>query len=112
MNSASILDQLFAVIEQRRDAATADRSYVKSLLEAGPPKIGAKIIEEAGEVVEASAENDPAHLTREIADLVFHVWVLLAASGLRPDAVYAELARRFGTSGLVEKASRRTGGTP
>jgi phosphoribosyl-AMP cyclohydrolase / phosphoribosyl-ATP pyrophosphohydrolase len=102
---AAILDRLARVIDARR-AATAETSYTRSLLEAGMPKILAKIAEEQGELaaeLPAGAEEAVVH---ETADLLYHVWVGLAARGISPSAVWAELERRFGTSGHVEKASR------
>jgi phosphoribosyl-ATP pyrophosphohydrolase len=80
-----------------------------SLLEGGVPKIGAKITEEAAEVVEAAAkpgQDGADHLVREVADLVFHALVLLGSKEIPWSAVEAELARRFGISGIDEKASR------
>mgnify|MGYP000497042303 CR=1 FL=1 len=77
----------------------------------GVPKIGAKITEEAAEVVEAAGEpgsEGQAHLVREAADLLYHLMVLLAHREVRLDEVESELARRFGISGIDEKASRGT----
>lgn len=102
-----VLDQLFDVIEARR-RERPDGSYVVSLLDGGWDSIAAKIREEAGEVCEAGASESDAAVTHEAADLVFHLLVGLAARGIEPTAVYAELARRFGISGLEEKASRAT----
>jgi len=100
-----ILHRLANVIEARR-AATADRSYTKSLLEAGMPKILAKIAEEHGELAAELPAGDDAKVIHETADLVFHVMVGLAARRIPIEAVLAELARRFGTSGHIEKARR------
>jgi phosphoribosyl-ATP pyrophosphohydrolase len=80
----------------------------------GVPKIGAKILEEAAEVVEAAAEPSDAggqHLVKEVADLVFHSLVLLGYRNLHWDNVEAELDRRFGISGIAEKASRTPPGS-
>ena len=72
--------------------------------------MGVKILEEANETVAAGRRESDAALTHEVADLLFHVWVLLASRGVSPEAVYAELDARFGIGGLEEKASRdRTG---
>ena len=79
-------------------------------MKGGAAAIGAKIIEEAAEVVEASDEPGDSgreHLVKEVADLVFHASVLLGYRDLDWSDVEAELKRRFGTSGLVEKASRK-----
>src|SRR4051794_5079103 len=80
MPDTSILDVLMTVIAERRDWPPEGRSYVVSLLKKGVPEIGAKIIEEAGEVVAAAEEAGPdgrAHLIHEVADLLFHTLVLL-----------------------------------
>ena len=66
-----------------------------------------KVGEEATEVVMAAKDGDPDKIVYEVADLWFHTMVLLAEQNLHPDAVLDELQRRFGTSGLVEKASRK-----
>jgi phosphoribosyl-ATP pyrophosphohydrolase len=65
-----------------------------------------KIGEEATETVMAAKDGVPERIVSEVADLWFHSLVLLAQQGLGPDAVLAELERRFGLSGLEEKASR------
>jgi len=92
------------VLEQRK-GADPDVSYVARLYREGLPAINAKILEEAAEVVEA-ADGDAEHLRHEIADLWFHTLVLLAHRGLEVGDIAAELERRFGTSGLEEKARR------
>jgi phosphoribosyl-ATP pyrophosphohydrolase len=108
-NSLQAFDELMAVIKQRRDSPPA-RSYTTTLLAGGPAKIGAKILEESREVVEASQEaagpQQRAHLLYELGDLFYHVFVLLGQQRIELEEVAAELARRFGTSGLDEKASR------
>ncbi len=84
-----------------------------SLLQGGTPKIGAKIVEEAGEVVAAADEAGDAgraHLVHEVADLLFHTLVLLGHRDIPWFDVEAELARRFGVSGIVEKETRRREG--
>jgi phosphoribosyl-ATP pyrophosphohydrolase/phosphoribosyl-AMP cyclohydrolase len=100
-----ILQRLAAIIEARR-AATAQSSYTKSLLEAGMPKILAKIAEEHGELAAELPGGPDAKVIHETADLLFHVMVGLAARRIPIEAIFAELARRFGTSGHVEKAQR------
>jgi phosphoribosyl-ATP pyrophosphohydrolase/phosphoribosyl-AMP cyclohydrolase len=101
-----ILHRLAQVIEARR-AATSEKSYTKSLLDAGMPKILAKIAEEHGELAAELPAGDDAKVVHETADLLFHVMVGLAARRIPLDAVFAELTRRFGTSGHVEKAQRK-----
>ncbi len=105
---ASILQKLMEVIEDRR-ADPPHRSYTSQLFAGGTRKIGSKIIEEAREVVHAAGEPDPEgheHLVHEAADLVYHLFVMLGHRKVTWEEVEAELGRRFGVSGLVEKASR------
>lgn len=103
--SSAILDRLYTVIASRRDERPAG-SYVVRLLDGGVEAIGAKVLEEAQEVVDAAREEGDEALAAEVADLVFHSWVALAARGVEPDRVYRVLAKRFGTGGLEEKAAR------
>jgi phosphoribosyl-ATP pyrophosphohydrolase len=108
VKTESIFARLMAVIESRRDQPN-EKSYTVKLLSGGVEAIGAKVHEEAAEAVEAAAEPGEAggqHLVREAADLVYHLFVLLAHRGIGLEQVEAELARRFGISGLEEKASR------
>lgn len=100
-----ILLKLARTIEARRDS-TAEKSYTKSLLAAGFPKILAKIAEEHGELAAELPAGPTDAVVHETADLLFHVMVGLAARAIPIEAVLAELGRRFGTSGHVEKASR------
>ena len=109
MPDASILPALLALIADRKANPPAERSYVVSLLDGGTAKIGSKITEEAGEVVEAADEPGPegrTHLVHEVADLLFHTLVLLGLKDVPWSEVEAELARRFGIGGIVEKESR------
>jgi phosphoribosyl-ATP pyrophosphohydrolase len=99
------LAKLAEVIEQRK-TADPQNSYVASLYEKGLDRILKKVGEEATETVIAAKGGDDAQLVYETADLWFHTLVMLAARGLGPDAVLAELERRFGLSGIEEKASR------
>src|SRR4051812_10357115 len=106
--NSTIFARLMAVIEDRR-ANPSEKSYTNRLLEGGVPKIGAKITEEAAEVVEAAGEPGEAgraHTIREAADVLYHLFVLLAARQITIEEVESELAGRFGISGLDEKASR------
>lgn len=105
--SPTILSELSRVIEARRDAATPEKSYTRSLLDAGMPKILAKIAEEHGELAAELPAGEPGKVIHETADLLFHVMVGLAARGVPVEAVLGELTRRFGTSGHVEKAARK-----
>ena len=104
-----VLAQLMAVIEDRK-ANPPPKSYTTTLLAGGVPKIGEKIREEADEVVEAAGEPGEAgrsHLIREAGDLIYHLFVLLGHRDVKLAEVEAEIAKRFGISGLDEKASRQ-----
>ncbi len=106
--SENILQRLASVIENRK-ARPPEKSYTTTLFAGGVAKIGAKISEEAAEVVEAAGEQGDEgreHLVREAADLVYHLMVMLTHRDCRLTQVEAELARRFGLSGLDEKAAR------
>jgi phosphoribosyl-ATP pyrophosphohydrolase len=131
-NAPDAFDRLMQTIVARRDQP-ADRSYTQKLLSGGVDLVGDKIREEAAEVVDAAeriaaalagtanpAANsapDPStragktpgtrgHLIYEAADLVYHLWVMLALHHVDVDDVRRELDRRAGVSGLDEKASR------
>ena len=107
-SNSNVFAQLMAVIEDRKVNPTA-RSYTNSLLQEGAAKIGAKIIEEANEVVEAGmepADTRQQHVVLEAADLVYHLFVLLGYCDIPLVQLEDELKRRFGVSGLDEKASR------
>ncbi len=114
-SSQSAFSELMAVIEDRR-ANPPQRSYTTSLFDGGVDKIGEKIVEEAGEVVEAARTAETAagrqHLVREAADLIYHLFVMMGYRDVKLVEVEAELRRRFGTSGLDEKAARRPDSEP
>ncbi|MDQ7091246.1 MAG: phosphoribosyl-ATP diphosphatase [Methylococcales bacterium] len=99
------LTQLAEVLEQRKQQP-ADKSYVASLYNKGLDTILKKIGEEATETVIAAKDGDKQQIIYETADLWFHCMVLLAQQDLHPDDVLNELQRRFGLSGLEEKAQR------
>ena len=101
-----VLHQLAAILEQRKSAYPGS-SYVAKLYAGGMDLIRKKIGEEATEVVIAAGNEDDAALIHEVADLWFHSLVALSARNLGHEAVLAELGRRFGVSGIEEKASRR-----
>ena len=102
---SDVLTQLAAVLEQRKQS-DPDSSYVAKLYGKGLDAILKKIGEEATETVMAAKDGDAEKIIYETADLWFHCMVLLAQQGLGPDDVLKELDRRFGLSGLEEKASR------
>jgi phosphoribosyl-ATP pyrophosphohydrolase len=100
-----ILDKVYKVIQKRKQNAS-EESYVASLYAKGLDKILGKVGEEATEVVIAGKGGQVDEVISEVADLWFHTLVLLSYYDLPPERIYAELQRRFGTSGLEEKASR------
>jgi phosphoribosyl-ATP pyrophosphohydrolase len=103
------LDELERTIADRA-ANPSDKSYTSQLLAGGVSAIGAKIVEEAAEVVEAAAEPGDTgreHFIREASDLVYHLMVLMRQKNCTLADLEAELARRAGVSGLEEKASRK-----
>ncbi|MDN3516712.1 phosphoribosyl-ATP diphosphatase [Aquisalimonas lutea] len=106
-NSDAVLHALHRVLEERKHAAP-DSSYVAKLYAKGMDGILKKVGEEATETVIAAKAGDRQQLVYETADLWFHTLVMLAAADLGPAEVLAELERRFGLSGLDEKASRQT----
>ncbi|HTZ81524.1 MAG TPA: phosphoribosyl-ATP diphosphatase [Stellaceae bacterium] len=102
---STILDRLFETIEARRGADPAS-SYTAKLLSAGTERAAQKLGEEALEAALAAASGRRDGVVGESADLLYHLLVLWAAMKVRPAEVWAELARREGTSGLAEKAAR------
>ena len=107
-NSLAPLQRLMQTLADRARQRPAG-SYTTRLMEGGAEKIGQKILEEAHELIEAADESDDEgreHFIYEAGDLIYHTLVLLAYRGVDLDEVAAELARREGTSGLAEKASR------
>ncbi len=106
MSSRDTLARLAAVIEARR-GGDAEKSYVARLFAKGEDAMLKKIGEEATEVVMAAKDGDAARLVGEVADLWFHSMIVLAAHGVSPADVLAELERREGLSGLEEFALRK-----
>ena len=102
---SDILAELARVLEERKTANPED-SYVAKLYDKGLDAILKKIGEEATETVMAAKEGNKDQIIYETADLWFHTLVLLAQQGLTPDDVLNELGRRFGVSGIEEKANR------
>lgn len=99
------LTDLAATIASRA-AADPEESWTARLLAEGPEKCAEKFGEEAIEAVIEAVKGDPDALTREAADVLFHLLVMLRSRGVTLADVEAELARRAGTSGIAEKASR------
>jgi phosphoribosyl-ATP pyrophosphohydrolase len=101
------LTRLWQTIDARR-GASADTSYTAKLLAAGPAGVARKLGEESLEAIIEAVRGDSAALTRESADVLYHLLVLWAAAGLTPDDIAAELSRREGTSGIEEKNNRKS----
>lgn len=99
------LTQLAATIRARRDSS-ADTSYTRQLLDAGPERCARKLGEEVIETVIAGIAQDDAALTNEAADLIYHLLVLLESRDIDFAGVLEVLQQRQGVSGLAEKAAR------
>lgn len=104
----SVIERLAATIEARKGADPAS-SHTAGMLAKGPQKCAEKFGEEAVEAIIEAAQGNRDALTREAADVVYHLLVMLAAQDLTWDDVLAELERREGTSGIAEKAARGQG---
>lgn len=100
-----IFKQLEVILEQRKEAS-ADSSYVSSLYKKGVDEILKKIGEESAEVIMAAKDGVDSKIIYEVADLWFHTLVLLRHKNIEVDKIEQELSRRFGLSGLEEKANR------
>lgn len=103
---SDILNKLAAVLAERKQADPSS-SYVAGLYARGLDTILKKIGEEATETVIAAKGGDADQIVHETADLWFHTLVMLIERGIEPERVLAELERRFGVSGLDEKAARK-----
>jgi len=105
-NTDAVIARLFETIASRR-GGDADASYTAKLFARGTGKIAQKLGEEAVETVIAAVGKDRDGTIGESADLIYHLLVLWADAGIRPEDVLAELERREGTSGIAEKAARK-----
>ena len=106
---AMVLDQLWQTVEQRRVAGDIVSSHSARLMARGTAKVAQKFGEEAVEcVIEATIGNRAATVL-ESADVLYHLMVIWVDAGIRPEEVWAELARRQGISGIAEKAARPAG---
>ena len=106
INSEKILTRLAEVLEQRKQADPGT-SYVASLFNKGEDAILKKLGEEAVEAILAAKAGDESQIVYETADLWFHSLVLLSHHNIKPSTILNELQRRFGTSGIEEKCSRK-----
>lgn len=100
-----VLERLYAVIDSRK-GADPDTSYTARLFSRGRQQIAKKLGEEAVETVIEGIRGDRPKLVAESADMLYHLLTLWAANSVRPQAVWNELARREGLSGIAEKAAR------
>ncbi len=123
MTASDVLDRLMSQIHQRAQTLPPG-SYTTRLITGGVPAMGAKVTEEAAEVVEAAdklrqiltaegssdspiAAEARQHMVYEAGDVIYHLWVLLGSFGVTVDDIRSELERREGTSGLEEKRRRK-----
>lgn len=96
---SAVLERLYAVIDSRR-GADPDSSYTAKLFARGTPKIAQKVGEEAVEAVIEAVAGNRDRLAEESADLLYHLLVLWAAAGLKPEDVWQALAKREGKTGI------------
>ena len=101
-----ILDAIYRIVLERKQLGDGEKSYVKSLFDKGLDKILSKLGEEATETAVAGKGGKREDIVYESADLLFHLLVLLGYYEIEPEEIYAELRRRFGLSGIEEKAGR------
>lgn len=106
IDTYSISDTLYHILQERK-LADPKVSYTASLFKKGESSILKKVVEEAGEFCFAVKDNDEKEIIYEAADLAFHTLVALAHMNINPDLIKQELKRRFGTSGIEEKNSRK-----
>jgi phosphoribosyl-ATP pyrophosphohydrolase len=104
--SAEIINELCRILRERKDADSTN-SYVAGLYAKGTDHILKKVGEEAAELLIAGKGGDRGEIIHETADLWFHLLVLLTHCDVSPEQIFSELERRFGQSGLEEKASRQ-----
>jgi phosphoribosyl-ATP pyrophosphohydrolase len=101
-----VLDRLYLVIDSRK-GADPNTSYTARLFSRGRQQIAKKLGEEAVEALIEGVRGDKGKLVGESADVLYHLLTLWAATGVKPGAVWDELARREGLSGIAEKAGRQ-----
>ncbi len=104
--NSDVLDRLFATIASRK-GADPSTSYTAKLFGKGMEKCAQKLGEEAVETVIAATKQEKGEIVSESADLLYHLLVVWAASGVDPAEVYAALEKREGQSGIAEKAGRK-----
>jgi phosphoribosyl-ATP pyrophosphohydrolase len=104
--NSKTLDELYEVIASRR-GGDPESSYTAKLFARGRAKIAQKLGEEAVETVIAALAESPQALVSESSDLLYHLMVLWADCGVKPETVWAELAKRKGVSGIEEKKARK-----
>ncbi|HEX3994574.1 MAG TPA: phosphoribosyl-ATP diphosphatase [Acetobacteraceae bacterium] len=108
-SGAGVLDRLWNVVMSRREADPTV-SHSARLLSRGPAKVAQKFGEEAVECLIEAVRGDHDAVIAESADVLYHLIVVWVSTGVAPEEVWAELMRREGVSGLVEKASRAQAG--
>lgn len=107
MTDISILNHLIDVVHQRKNDSP-DVSYTAKLMQAGVGKVCKKIGEEATEIVIAALQETKQDQINEIADLIYHVTVLMAQKEITWDDIALALEKRLNMSGLEEKAARKS----
>ncbi|MFN5395771.1 MAG: phosphoribosyl-ATP diphosphatase [Planctomycetota bacterium] len=106
--STDVLDRLMSQLHQRAIELPED-SYTTKLIRGGLSKMGGKVAEEVFELIDSAREQGQSgreHTIREACDVLYHLWVVLATRQITVDELRAELERREGVSGIVEKQNR------
>lgn len=103
---AEILKDLEKILEERKKSSSSD-SYVASLYEKGIDQILKKVAEESSEVIMATKDKEDDKIIFEVADLLFHIMILLRYKNITFSDIEKELRRRYGISGIVEKNNRK-----
>jgi phosphoribosyl-ATP pyrophosphohydrolase len=101
--STDVLDRLMSQLHQRA-IDLPEGSYTTKLIRGGLSKMGGKVAEEVFELIDSAREHGQSG--REACDVLYHLWVVLATRQITVDELRAELERREGVSGIVEKQNR------
>jgi phosphoribosyl-ATP pyrophosphohydrolase len=104
--TSDAIARLWSALDDHVKRHTPVPARTARLVNAGEPKMAQKVVEEAGEVAVAAMMNDRDEVVRESADLIYHMTILWARLGIRPDEVWAEMAMREGAYGLAEKRAK------
>jgi phosphoribosyl-ATP pyrophosphohydrolase len=106
MATSDAIARLWAALDDHVKLHTPVPARTARLVNAGEPKMAQKLVEEAGEVAVAAMVKDRTEVVCESADLIYHLTILWASLGIRPEEIWAEMATRESTYGLAEKRAK------